>query len=445
MIYTSIESIIGHTPLLQIDAERYGIVHTNVYVKLEYLNPFGSIKDRTAVGLLSNASMDDLKTHDKHIIESSSGNTAKALQILAARHGVPFTSVTNRIKVPEVEQQLRYFGTTIVSLPGRSECPDPNDSGNAIATINAMITASPDRYHHTSQYENRDNTLIHQHTTAAEIYDDLSIVDHVVTGVGTGGSSGGLIEYAKAHRSAAKHVGVVAHPSDFLPGIRTKNELFETELFNEDDFNDILEVTSTDALEALRDLVLNEGILAGPTTGANFAASLRYLQSHDVPRKNGDKQSLVFVACDRIEPYMSYIMKRQPDLFGTHTYSDLYSIDLTTIDVDALRKPANAQTQDWIEQSRALVIDTRGVKPFANFHIPGSISYPEEMLREILSLGAPFDRDVPLLFVCPIGERSDILAAILRQRGYDAYGLEGGLLSWRTNGLPLVRKRDIDG
>ncbi len=75
MIYSAIEEIIGNTPLLRIDASRYGIEHTDIFVKLEYLNPFGSIKDRTANALLESVETSGVE----HVIESSSGNTAKAL------------------------------------------------------------------------------------------------------------------------------------------------------------------------------------------------------------------------------------------------------------------------------------------------------------------------------------------------------------------------------
>ena len=106
MIYNSIEQVIGNTPLLKLDGKRYGLKNTDLYVKLEYLNPFGSIKDRTALGLLKDTKWKELERQNQHIIESSSGNTAKSLQVLASRHGVPVICVTNRIKVPEVENSF---------------------------------------------------------------------------------------------------------------------------------------------------------------------------------------------------------------------------------------------------------------------------------------------------------------------------------------------------
>lgn len=143
MIYHAIEELIGNTPLLQIDGSRYGIKNVDMYVKCEYMNPFGSVKDRTALSLLRDMDFAELRNNGTRLIESSSGNTAKALQMLALRNGTSLVTVTNRIKIPEVSALLKYLGSEIISLPGRSECPDPNDSDNAVAVIERMVAASP--------------------------------------------------------------------------------------------------------------------------------------------------------------------------------------------------------------------------------------------------------------------------------------------------------------
>lgn len=120
MIIKSITECIGQTPLLLIPESVHGIFGLEMYAKLEYLNPFGSVKDRTALGILKGSEALD-------IIESSSGNTAKALGILAGLAGQKFLTVTNRIKQREIEDILRIIGVEIKNLPPGSECPDPND------------------------------------------------------------------------------------------------------------------------------------------------------------------------------------------------------------------------------------------------------------------------------------------------------------------------------
>lgn len=440
MIYKKIEDAIGNTPLLRIDAEYYGIHNVDLYVKLEYLNPFGSIKDRTVYGMLPDDTLARLQSSGTELIESSSGNTAKAMQMLANKYDITFTSVTNRIKVPEVEQLLRYLGTNIVALPGRSECADPNNADDSIGVICRMMRENPDKYHHTSQYTNLDNTLAHEETTAAEIYDELGTVDAVVISVGTGGSSGGFINYAKHNHKSTVHVGIVAHPNDFIPGIRTYNELFETDLFNRDDFDELNEVSSKQSLEVLREFVCHDGIMAGPTTGANLAGLLEYARRNDTRRSNGSRKVMVTVACDRLETYMSYIAKRQPELFDLKNENDIFDVLPTPEEIRSIEKPANRTTTDWINGEQAIVIDTRGVKPYSQFHIDGSLNFPEEHLREILIHGSPFPTNKPLLFVCPRGDRSQLLATTMARRGFKSYSLAGGLMAWRSNGLPFTRK-----
>ena len=439
MIHNNIEEIIGNTPLLKISSASHGLRHTDVYVKLEYLNPFGSIKDRTALGLTKNIDFKELNKRGARLIESSSGNTAKALQLIAGRQGNGLVSVTNRVKIPEVDQMLRYIGVDIVPLPGRSECPDPNDSDGALGVIEKMKQANPDSYVHTDQYSNLANPEIHEQTTAKEIYNDLDVVDYVVMGVGTGGSSGGLVSYIRKNNLTTKAIGVVADSSDFLPGIRTETELYETELFHKEWFEDLVEVTTQDALVALEELIQNDGVLAGPTTGASFAAVKRYLKSRDTPRADGSRQVAVFVACDRLETYMSYITKRLPERFNLTTHTDVFTLNYATDEKDKLEKNAGPEVAQWLLDHKVTVIDTRGVKPFEAFHIEGSLNYPEELLREISEQGTPFSDTSPVLFVCPRGDRSLLYASLFRKRGVEAYSLAGGLLAWRSAGLELAR------
>lgn len=441
MIYQNIEDTIGDTPLLRIDGSRYGIEHIDVYAKLEYMNPFGSIKDRTAKGLIEHIDFEAMRRTGATLIESSSGNTAKALRVLAHRRGVGLTSVTTRVKVSEVEAMLKYLDTDIIGLPGRSECPDVNDPDNALEVIARMVAENPSKYRHTSQYTSLDNPRAHETTTAVELYRDVERIDYFVAGVGTGGSSGGLLDYIERHESQTKCIGVVAHPSDFQPGIRSYSELYETPLFRKDRFAMITEVTSRQALESLDLLVRHEGMLAGPTTGAIFAAVLEWCRAHDELRPDGTRPSLVFIACDRLEPYMSYIEKRQPERFGRRSHSDIYDL------ASSGDETANDITVEQLEESLRsneppLVIDTRGVKAYELFHIEHSVCYPEELLRELFEEGVPF-RGRSVVFVCPRGDRSRLYARLLDGRGVTAHSLQGGLMAWRRAGKPMAQRAKV--
>jgi len=150
---------------------------------------------------------------------------------------------------------------------------------------------------------------------------------------------------------------------------------------------------------------------------------------------------MVTVACDRLETYMSYIMKRQPELFAATSRSDLFAIEPIAEEVAAAEMSADQATLAQIQKGEVIAIDTRGVKPYGQFHIEGSLNYPEELLREVLVNGSPFPDHKPLLFVCPRGDRSLLLATLMTRRGIKSHSLAGGLLAWRSSGLGLVRPR----
>lgn len=138
MIYKNVTDLIGNTPMLEISPEVHGLKNVNVYAKLEMMNPFGSVKDRTAFGLIRDH-LDDIKNNGATVIESSSGNTAKALGVLCSVNNIPLEIYTNRIKVPESRDILRTIGVDVHQLPGRSECPDPDDPDDPIRVIERKI------------------------------------------------------------------------------------------------------------------------------------------------------------------------------------------------------------------------------------------------------------------------------------------------------------------
>lgn len=430
MIIHSIPEAIGNTPLLKLNSQKWGLAHTDMYVKLEYLNPFGSIKDRTARGLLQDASFKDMGKYGKRLIESSSGNTAVALQMFASPHNIRLESISNRVRVTEQYQLIQYLGIDMTLLPGATECPDPTMKGNPLDVIDERLRDSPDSYVHTAQYENPRNSEAHRDTTARELFDDLERIDMIVVGAGTGGTGGGIRDYLRAIDSPTKMIGVASHPSDFLPGIRTSSELAETMLYDPQDYDELHEVTSLDALTALRELVTKEAVMAGPTTGANFHAALAYARANDSLAEDGSRRTIVFIACDRLQGYMSYIADRQPDLFGVRRNTDI--IERTAVAGDDIYIDADIDAL-----SGRTVIDIRSIASYKAFHIPGSISYPEEVLRELLLHDTPFDGSV--VVVCPIGEKSVHFATVLRNRGIDAYSIKGGLAAWRKHKQPLVR------
>ena len=432
-VHERVTELIGNTPVLRLDPARHGIAGVDLHLKLEFLNPFGSVKDRVAWGMLRDH-VDRLVREGKTLVEASSGNTAKALQVLAGLHGLALEVVTNRVKVTEVRDVLLMLGTRFEELPGLSECPDPTVPDDVFSVIEARMAAAPGRYFHTSQYTNEDNVRTHRETTGPEIHADVPHVDVLVGGLGTTGSTRGAAEYLRSVRPGLRVLGVVATAEDFIPGIRSESEMWDVGLFDKGLYDDIAAVRSADAVEETFDLALRHGVLAGPTTGAAVRA-LRDAVARD-PVPAGTTRTAVVIACDRLEGYVSYLRARRPQAFGDTGEHLLASV--TPVDVAAVPPllPADLRAAP---AGRYLVVDTRGAMAYRVGHVPGALNIRDDHLEAMLAQGVPFPPDARVVLVCPVGEYSARVAALLRRRGREALSLTGGVVAWRDAGFPLER------
>lgn len=209
MIVKDVTQLIGNTPLLEIDPSIHGLKNINLFAKLELFNPFGSVKDKTAWNMLRH-DLKSIKEKSQTVIESSSGNTAKALQMILSMHQIPFKIVTNRIMVKEVKQILQLIGTDIEELPGQSQCLDPSDPNDPQFIVEQIINSNPEKYFHTSQYTNDRNLEAHTLMTGKEIAQDLERVDYFFGGLGTTGSTRGTGTCLKEYNPELKNVGIIA-------------------------------------------------------------------------------------------------------------------------------------------------------------------------------------------------------------------------------------------
>ncbi|QIS04037.1 pyridoxal-phosphate dependent enzyme [Nocardia brasiliensis] len=440
MRYDHITELIGNTPLLRLDPAVHGLPQVELYAKLESHNPFGSVKDRVAWGMIRDE-LDAIAARGQTFIEASSGNTAKALRLLGAVHGVGLRAVTNRIKVAEVRELLQVFGTEIVELPGLSECPDPTTPNDVYAVIEATMAQHPGKYHHASQYTNEKNIEAHHHGTGREIHEDLAAdgitrIDYLIGGLGTTGSTRGTATYLRKHNPELRTVAVVSERADFIPGIRSESEMWEVGLFQPDFYDSIVTVEAARAVDATLRLATGYGILAGPTSGASYVAALDTLAAEaNSPRDTDDPIVAVFIVCDRFEPYLSYIKKRRPDLFAAATRASAP----TAAEVAAAPTLSPAELAELDRTGKPTIVDTRGAMAYRIGHVPGALNIRDDQLEDMFAQGIPFSRSRPLVFVCPVGELSLRFAARAGQAGYDAAGLAGGVAAWRAAGLPLER------
>lgn len=445
MRYDSITEAIGNTPLVRIDPAVHGLRNIDLYAKLEMLNPFGSVKDRPAWHM-ARPHLEADTDGEGTVVELSSGNTAKALALLAGMHGRGFKSVTNRMRVPEIKELLLLIGAEIEELPGRSECLDPTDTDDPLTQFHRALSDPGSTYLHTDQYFNPRNVEAHAEGTGPEIVKDLDgrVPDWFIACVGTAGSSTGVAKVLRELDPRVRVLGLVAHKSDFIPGIRTMDEVHEVGLFDPATYDTIESVTSDEAIDGMITLIRRCGLLSGPTGGAAYEGAVRQLRYADAELEGtGQRRTAVFIVCDRAESYLSYVRQRRPELLGR---TDRGRSAVAVTDAEARTEGRVIDVQEarrWCAEGdpRPLVVDLRSPHAYAALHIEGSVNIVDEVFEDLLRGGLPFSKRTPVLLACPVGEKSLRFAAALTRMGHpDVRSLAGGIVAWRDAGAPLVRE-----
>lgn len=257
------------TPLARLNRTRQAR-DLRVYLKLEWLSPFGSIKDRTAryivQGLVERAELTG-----RHLVEASSGNTAIALAALGALDGFDLT-VTIPDGVPDEKKViLRMLGAEVWETPD-DLCPVDHPKDGAIALARSLAASDPS-YVLGNQYESADNVRAHYETTGPEIWRQTEgEIKWFVAGLGTTGTVSGVGRYLKEQDPSVRIIGVEPQPGHRLPGLKSFAEAKEPGIADWSVVDEIVEVHDEPAYEATRDLWRNEGLMVGPSTGAMVAA-----------------------------------------------------------------------------------------------------------------------------------------------------------------------------
>lgn len=309
-VVDSMTDLIGHTPMLRLDPVKTGLKNIELYAKLEHLNPFGSIKDRTAKGMIAHH-IKDVAAQGRAILELSSGNAARGLQAIASMNGTHLETVSNRIRIPEMKKILELQGAKITPI---------NDEGGtldalgALKSVDTKATSERDKYFYTDQYRNPANDGTHCATTGREIIEDVGPVDYMIGSVGTAGSTMGIARALRQANSDIDVVGVVSDGTDYIPGIRYKGEIFNVGSFDEKSYREIQAVSVQEAIDGVIDLIRLYGVMAGPSSGATYYAALKHLRVID--QTLTEPKKAVFVVCDRVELYLSWLESRRPELFS---------------------------------------------------------------------------------------------------------------------------------
>ena len=287
-IYNSVTELIGGTPLLK--ANRFIAVNNleaNIFVKLEYFNPAGSVKDRIAKAMIEKAEADGLLNKNSVIIEPTSGNTGIGLASFAAARG--YRAILTMPETMSVERRnlLKAYGAEIVLTDGSKGMK------GAIAKAEELAETTPNAFI-TSQFTNPANPAAHKATTGPEIWNDLDgKVDIFLAGVGTGGTLTGVGEYLKEQNPDVKVFAIEPASSPVLSkGTAGPHKIqgigagFIPEILNTKIYDEVLPIENDDAFKYGRQFSQVEGILIGISAGAALAAAVQVAQKPENKGKN---------------------------------------------------------------------------------------------------------------------------------------------------------------
>lgn len=237
------------------------------YLKLEWLNPFGSLKDRAAAYLL--AGLEERgQLAGREIVEASSGNTAIALAALAALAGTRLTTTVPDGIPEEKKTILRMLGAEVWETPD-DLCPVDHPRDGAIALARSLVASDEGRYVSTEQYENEDNVKAHYETTGPEIWRQTEgRVRWFITGFGTTGTISGVGRYLKEQNPAVQIVGVEPEPGHRLPGLKSFAEARVPGILDQNVVDHSVIVSDADAYRVTMDIWRREALMVGPSTGA---------------------------------------------------------------------------------------------------------------------------------------------------------------------------------
>ncbi|GAB2749603.1 PLP-dependent cysteine synthase family protein [Nocardioides pakistanensis] len=294
MLFDSLLDSVGGTPLVGLP-RLSPTPEVRLWAKLEDRNPTGSIKDRAALKMFEQAEKDGTLTPGCTILEPTSGNTGISLAMVAKLRGYRMVCVMPENTSEERRTLLRMWGAEIVSSPAAG------GSNEAVRVAKILAQENPD-WVMLYQYGNPANALAHYEGTAPEILADLPTVTHFVAGLGTTGTLMGSSRFFKEH---APHVRVVAAEpryGELVYGLRNMDEGFVPELYDPSLIDARFSVGPRDAVRRVRELLEQEGIFAGISTGAILHAAMAQAKKST---KAGERADIVFVVADGGWKYLS--------------------------------------------------------------------------------------------------------------------------------------------
>lgn len=293
-----ITQLVGGTPILQLK-RLVPAGSADVFLKLEYLNPGGSVKDRAAIGIIRRAEQEGKLSPSSTIVEATAGNTGIGLALIGVNRGyrvklfVPEGFSEEKVKI------MRALGAEVTRTPESEGMQGAIDAGKA------LVASDPTAFM-AGQFENQANPDYHYETTAHEIFEQMEArVDAVVLGCGTAGTFSGVARYLK--EKLPEVLGVVVETQGSIYGggqpgphkVEGIGASFIPKTFDRSVCDEVITVYDDDAFAMVKDLAAKEGVLAGSSGGAAVFASLQ------VAKKLGTGKRVVTIIPDSAERYLS--------------------------------------------------------------------------------------------------------------------------------------------
>lgn len=293
-----ITELVGETPMLHLRRIAPS-GRAEIYAKLEYLNPGGSVKDRAAIGMITRAEREGKLRKGSTIIEATAGNTGIGLSLIGVNKGYRVIVV-----VPErfSEEKVKVMGALGAEV---IRTPDAEGMQGAIAKARQIAHTIPGSFV-ALQFENPANPEFHYETTAPEIYEQMQgRIDAIVVGIGTGGTFSGVARFMKQRKPGIHTVAVETQGSVLQGGPSGQHKVegigvsFIPKTFDRELCDEIIMVSDEDAFNTVRELARKEGVLGGSSSGANVFAAVK------VAQRLGPGKRVVTVIPDAAERYLS--------------------------------------------------------------------------------------------------------------------------------------------
>ncbi|MFQ5523554.1 MAG: pyridoxal-phosphate dependent enzyme [Acidimicrobiia bacterium] len=422
------------TPLVRLNAVT-PYECTEVFAKLEWYNPFGSVKDRIAANLIRSAEEKGDVGDRRQLVEPTSGNTGLAMAMIANARGYDLTTPLSNAIPQEKRTILRFFGANVEELDD-DLCPAPWAPEGAIARA-AELARQPG-VHMPNQYSNEANPEAHYRTTGPEVWRQTDgEVTHLVAALGTCGTITGTGRYLKEQDPTAKVIGV--HPAEGhdIPGVRSLRQLRQTAFFEPENYDGLVEIDNTRAYELCHRINREESIPAGPSSGLALAGVFE-----TVPDEPGLKVVVMFP--DSVFKYASSVSRH---ISGMNGAAPLPAKSPREALLDSMIRNARTAPNLTIDLDEAVelveggapVIDVRETDQYAAAHVPGAVNIPLLYLPEHLDQ-LPEDKDAPILSICNRGNLSLAGVLYLHSLGYhNARSVNEGTIGWAERGLPVEK------